>query len=281
MVKHLIILFFLNIFFVNFIFSQINVNFNADTTVICEGGIIQFTDLSVGDTVFNWQWTFGDGETDSFIQNPVHQYNYEGVYTVSLTASSSNATQTKKKTNYIKVRKFPDADFTYTDTMFLPSYLLYFHGYVINKDFLPYKYYWNFNQYSYSQGNTIDTIAIYTFSNAGTYIVSLIIEAGKGCRDTVSDTLSVTGVLEVPNIFSPNDDGINDVFVVKSNGVNEFVLDVFNRWGAIVYSQTARRLQWDGRTSAGVLLPCGNYFYHITSTDLKGYKKAGVILLVK
>jgi len=278
MVKHLIILFFLNIFFVNFIFSQINVNFNADTTVICEGGSIQFTDLSVGDIVSNWQWTFGDGETDSFIQNPVHQYNYEGVYTVSLTASSSNATQTKEKKKYIKVRKFPDADFTYTDTMFLPSYLLYFHEYIINQDTLPYKYYWNFNQSYYLQG---DADAIYTFPNPGTYYVDLIVEAGKGCRDTVSDTISVTDVLEAPNIFSPNDDGINDVFVVKSNGVNEFVLDVFNRWGAIVYSQTARRLQWDGRTSAGVLLPCGNYFYHITSTDLKGYKKAGVILLVK
>ena len=277
MVKHLIILFFLNIFFVNFIFSQINVNFNADTTVICEGGSIQFTDLSVGDIVSNWQWTFGDNGIDS-VQNPIHQYNDSGDFTVSLTASSSNATQTKEKKKYIKVRKFPDADFTYTDTMFLPSYLLYFHEYIINQDTLPYKYYWNFNQSYYLQG---DADAIYTFPNAGTYYVDLIVEAGKGCRDTVRDTLSVTDILEVPNIFSPNDDGINDVFVVKSNGVNEFVLDVFNRWGAIVYSQTARRLQWDGRTSAGVLLPCGNYFYHITSTDLKGYKKAGVILLVK
>lgn len=277
MKKQIFILFFLNIFFVNFIFSQINVNFNADTTVICEGGTIQFTDLSVGLNVFNWKWNFGDNGIDS-IQNPIHQYNDSGDFTVTLTASSSNATQTKSKTKYIKVRKFPDADFTYTDTMFLPSYLLYFHGYVINKDSLQYKYYWNFNQTNYLLG---DSDAIFTFPNADTYYVNLIVEAGKGCRDTVFDTLSVTDVLDAPNIFSPNGDGINDVFVVKSNGVSEFVLDVFNRWGAIVYSQTARRLQWDGRTSAGVLLPCGTYFYHITSTELKGYKKAGVLLLVK
>ncbi len=278
MSKCFFILLFFNILFVNFLIAQIDVRFNADTTVICEGGSIQFTDLSIGDTVYNWHWNFGDGGLDSIHQNPIHQYNVAGVYTVSLTASSLNSTKMNKKINYIQVRKFPDAAFTFTDTMFLPSYLFYFHGYVITPDDLQYKYYWNFNQTSYQQG---DAIAINTFPSAGNYIVSFIVEAGKGCRDTVYDTLTVTDILEAPNIFSPNGDGINDVFTVKSNGANEFVLDVFNRWGAIVYTQTAKRLQWDGRTSAGVQLPCGTYFYHISSPEIKGYKKAGAILLVK
>lgn len=277
MIRHIIILVFFNLFFVNFIFSQIDVRFSSDTTVICEGGSIQFADNSIGDTVYNWHWTFGDGGIDS-VKNPLYQYNVSGNYTVTLTASSFNATQTHTKTNYIKVRKFPDVAFTSTDTMFLPSYLFYFHGYVITPDDLPYKYYWNFEQTTYQQG---DAIAINTFPSAGNYIVSFIVEAGKGCRDTVYDTLTVTDILEAPNIFSPNGDGINDVFTVKSNGANEFVLDVFNRWGAIVYTQTAKRLQWDGRTSAGVQLPCGTYFYHISSPEIKGYKKAGAILLVK
>lgn len=277
MTKHFIILILFNLFYVNFIFSQIDVRFNADTTVICEGGSIQFTDNSIGDTVYNWHWTFGDGGIDT-VQNPLYQYNVAGDYTVSLTASSSNDTRTKIKTNYIKVRKFPDAAFTFTDTMFLPSYLLYFHGFVLNKDDLQYNYYWNFNQTNYQLG---DTIAIYAFPSAEDYIVSLIVEAGKGCKDTVFDTLSVKDLLETPNIFSPNGDGVNDVFIVKSNGANLFEIDIFNRWGAIVYSQTAKRLQWDGRTSAGVQLPCGTYFYHISSPDIKGYRKAGAILLVK
>jgi gliding motility-associated-like protein len=277
MIKHLIILLVINFTVLTSLFSQIEVNFKSDTTVICEGSSISFTDLSISDTVKNWHWNFGDGGVDS-IQNPTHIYVTSGVYTVSLTASGSNATQTKIKTNYIFVRKFPTASFSFTDTMFLPSYLFYFHGTVLNIDTLPYKYYWNFNQSLYQLG---DSIAINTFPASGSYIVSLIVEAGKGCQDTINNTILVNDVLEAPNIFSPNGDGQNDVFIVKSNGVNEFELDVFNRWGAIVYTQIAKRLQWDGRTSAGVQLPCGTYFYHITSPDVKGYKKAGVILLVK
>lgn len=275
--KYIIILVFSFFTISNSLFAQIEVNFKSDTTVICEGGSIVFTDLSVGDTVKNWHWSFGDGGIDS-IQNPIHTYLTSGVYTVTLTASSSNATQTKAKTNFIFVRKFPEANFSFTDTMYLPSYIFYFQGTVLNRDTLPYNYYWNFNQTTFELG---DSIAINTFPAAGTYVINFIVEAGLGCTDTVTDTILVNDVLEAPNIFSPNGDGFNDVFIVKSNGVNNFVLNVFNRWGAIVYSQTAKRLQWDGRSSAGVQLPCGTYFYNITSSEASGYKKSGIILLVK
>ena len=266
----------------NLLFAQIAADFKADTTVICEGYWLHFTDQSISDTITNWLWNFGDTashESDtSILQNPVHAYNTEGVYTVSLTASNFNYSNKKEKLNYILVRKLPDAIFTFTDTMFLPSYIFCFHGTVLNRDDSSYKYYWSFNQTSYQQG---DTIAINTFPAAGNYVVSFMADAGAGCKDTVYNTVQVNDVLEAPNIFSPNNDGINDVFIVKSNGANEFELYVFNRWGATVYLETARRLQWDGRTSAGIKLPCGTYFYYITSPDIKEYKKAGVILLVK
>ena len=278
MIKHLFILSILYFTVSNSLFAQIEVNFESDTTIICEGGTITFTDLSVSDTVKNWHWDFGDGDT-SDLQNPIHVYLAAGVYSVSLTATgSTNVTETKTQASYIFVRKFPSAALNFTDTMYLPSYLFYFHGTVLNRDTLPYNYYWNFNQTTFQLG---DSIAVNTFSATGSYVVSFIVEAGLGCKDTITDTIQVNDLLEAPNIFSPNGDGMNDVFIVKSNGFNEFVLDVFNRWGAIIYSQTAKRLQWDGRTSAGVQLPCGTYFYHITSPDVKGYKKTGVILLVK
>ena len=99
--------------------------------------------------------------------------------------------------------------------------------------------------------------------------------------NTYENAKYVKDILDAPNIFSPNGDGYNDVFIVKTNGANQFLLEVFNRWGAIIYSITAKRPQWDGRSSSGVILPPGSYFYHITSPDVKGYKKAGVIQLVK
>lgn len=282
MKNHILILLIFLLIIPSFSGAQISVKFNADTTVVCEGYPLQFNDLSTGFNVYKWLWNFGDDST-SVLQNPVHAYSTSGTYTVTLTASSiytdDTSTATVSKTNYIIVRKIPAPDFTYTDTMFLPSYLYYFKGSVSNDDLvLPFSYYWNFDQLQFVGG---DTVEIHTFPKEGDFPVSLIVESGAGCTDTVTKIVSVKDVLEAPNIFSPNGDGQNDVFLVKSNGVNEFVLEVFNRWGAIIYSLTAKRLQWDGRSSSGVILPPGTYYYHVTSPDVKGYNKAGVILLVK
>jgi len=275
--KYLIIIIILSLFVVN-TKAQIAVNFVADTTLVCPGYSIQFTDLSVGDTVKNWHWNFGDGTFADSIKNPTHAYSAPGFYTVSLTASSSNATQTKTKTNYVHVRDFPQTAIEYTDTLFLPSYLLYFHGKVLNPDSYPYFYYWNFDNTSYLQGDTVTT---HLFNSAGSHTVSLLVKAGAGCLDTTTITINTTDTLDAPNIFTPNNDGQNDMFIIKTNGYNNFTLDIFNRWGAIVYSVTAKRLQWDGYSSAGIPVPAGVYFYHVTSSDVKGYKLSGKILLIR
>ncbi len=270
----LIILF---IIAINSSVAQISVNFTADTTLVCPGYLIQFTDLSVGDTVFNWQWDFGDGNTDN-VKNPVHAYSIPGFYTVKLTASSSNATQTKIKTNYIHVRDFPQASLSYTDTLFLPSFMFYFTSLIINNDGYPYYYYWSFDEESYQLG---DTFAIHTFPSAGNHPVSLLVKAGAGCHDTVTVQIAASDILDAPNIFTPNNDGHNDLFIVKTNGYNEFTLEVFNKWGAMVYTTTARRLYWDGYSSAGIQVPPGVYYFHVTSPDIKGYQLSGKILLIR
>lgn len=257
--------------------AQISVNFKADTTIVCPGYSIQFTDLSVGDTVFNWQWDFGDGQT-STLQHPTHAYSSPGFYTVKLTASSSNATNTKIINNYIHVRDFPQAILNFTDTLFLPSFEFYFVANIINNDGYFYHYYWSFDQSPYQKG---DTNRIYIFPSAGQHTASLIVKAGAGCHDTVTVQVNARDTLAAPNIFTPNGDGLNDIFIVKTNGYNNFTLEIFNKWGAIVYTTTAKRLYWDGYSSAGVPVPPGVYYFHITSPDVKGYKLSGKILLLR
>lgn len=257
--------------------AQIAVNFIADTTIVCPNYPIQFTDISVGDTVFNWHWDFGDGTIDS-VQNPSHAYTTPGFYTISLTASSSNDTQTKVKTNYIHVRDFPQALINYLDTIFLPTYFICFVGSVANNDGYFYKYYWNFDNTGYGYGDSIKT---HLFDSDGTHTINLMVYAGAGCRDTSTLTITIKDTLGAPNIFTPNNDNQNDLFIVKTNGYNNFTLDIFNRWGVIVYSVTAKYLQWDGYSSAGVPVPAGVYYYHVTSPDIKGYKLSGKILLIR
>jgi gliding motility-associated-like protein len=88
--------------------------------------------------------------------------------------------------------------------------------------------------------------------------------------------------LEVPNVFSPNADQINDQFRVKYNAVKTFQAIVYNRWGKKMYEWTDVAAGWDG-TSNGNEVPEGVYFYVITATDLKDkvFDKKGSVTLLR
>lgn len=79
-------------------------NFTGNPTLIGPGGVVNFTDQSTGD-ITNWNWNFGDvvGNSTSTAQNPSHQYNYYGEYTVSLTVSNEFGSDTKVRNQYILV----------------------------------------------------------------------------------------------------------------------------------------------------------------------------------
>ncbi len=76
-------------------------NFSGEPTSLCQGGNVQFTDLSSGSPT-SWAWTFGDGGISS-LQNPSHQYNSPGPHSVSLTVSNSEGSHTLTQNNYITV----------------------------------------------------------------------------------------------------------------------------------------------------------------------------------
>jgi gliding motility-associated-like protein len=82
----------------------------------------------------------------------------------------------------------------------------------------------------------------------------------------------------VPNIFSPNGDGLNDVFFIKHRGYKELSLTVFNRWGNKYYETTKPEEGW-----AGLDAQEGTYFYVITGkgTDDKVFETKGYFMLVR
>ena len=70
----------------------------------------------------------------------------------------------------------------------------------------------------------------------------------------------------IPGGFSPNDDGVNDKFVIENSGAKRISLEVFNRWGNRVYRSLDYKNDWDGRSNEGIriggdVLPEGTYFY--------------------
>ena len=87
-----------------------NVDFSADVTSGSPDLAVQFTDHSTVTDIQSWLWEFGDGET-SAEQNPAHTYSQEGSFTVRLTVTTSEGTNTAEKTNYIRVTHLPSVAF--------------------------------------------------------------------------------------------------------------------------------------------------------------------------
>jgi len=74
----------------------------------------------------------------------------------------------------------------------------------------------------------------------------------------------------IPNVFTPNGDGINDRFEVYVRNTPAYRLTVVNRWGNTLFASRDPFRLWDGRTNAGEEVPAGVYYWVVTATDCRG-----------
>lgn len=112
----------------------------------------------------------------------------------------------------------------------------------------------------------------YVFSEAGTYNARLsILNRTTGCTDTYSGTeIKVIEMsIEVPNAFTPNDDGTHDIFLVQYKSIEKFRMVILNRWGRKVYETNNPGEGWNGKIK-GRKASEGVYFYYITA---EGFNK--------
>lgn len=100
---------------------------------------------------------------------------------------------------------------------------------------------------------------------AGTFLVTLIVTNSEGCVDTTSVFITVYDQIQVPNVFSPNGDQINDELYIQSLKPNT-TITILNRWGNIVYFSENYLNNWDGTDQNGMELTEG--VYTIILTDL-------------
>jgi len=138
--------------------------------------------------------------------------------------------------------------------------------------------FWNFGDTNYST----EANPIHKYKTAGNYTVKLIANRNTECIDSVEVNLvfpSDAEIKDIPNVFTPNGDNVNDKFVIAEGNVacNIESLYIYNRWGKLVYKQTGKNIQpWDGKHN-GQALPAETYFYYIEG---KGIKKTGTIAIV-
>jgi len=225
---------------------------NCDTT-LCKG---DSSILNVSGAV-KYLWSTNDTTNSIIVRTP-------GAYTVT----GSNTRGCKKLiTANVAEYPYPNADFTTTST-----WLNSRHNQLGCS--LPaqtgVEYTWNMGDSTAEKGASVQHI--YNISNSiPDYQISLFASSIYGCASNTSQTIDV--VPFIPNVFSPNGDGINDVFM---NGLN---LQVFDRYGTVLYKGTGG---WDG-TYGGRWVDPDTYFYLIIYTDRKQQVQTqkGYITLVR
>ena len=105
---------------------------------------------------------------------------------------------------------------------------------------------------------------------AGIYPVSLTVTDLNGCTNTITRDVEITDVftLYVPNAFSPNNDGINDVWQPVTTGTAAYRCMVYNRWGEVIFETDDPEAVWQGEVKGGDhFAPDGLYLYQVYLED--------------
>lgn len=256
-------------------YDTVNVNlieFNPLTAFLPEEikiclGDVTSTEVEVygGVKDYRYQWTNVSSNTSSITVAPTNN----SIYMVMVSDSCGNTAEASVMVNI----NYPVAEFNYVSDP-QNDYKINFN----NTSIAPLSNLWDFaDGLSSSEFNPE-----HVYQDSGSYDVRLVIQDTTGCVDTVYNTVWVNPDLRVliPAAFTPNGDGLNDIWKIQGQGMEEMSVVVFDRWGGKVFDNknSASTSIWDGNE-----LPEGIYMYHITAKSFTGklYNKYGSVTLIR
>ncbi|MBK7856778.1 MAG: PKD domain-containing protein [Bacteroidetes bacterium] len=255
-------------------------NFTFNQAAGCGPLLINFFDssyVSIGN-VIAWNWDFGDGSANDSTQNPSHTYYSSGSYPVTLTVTTNNGCQhTNTINNAITIYPSPQAAFEpdpYETTILQP--LISFDNQTTGGNL----YWWNFGD-----GGTSSLMnPSHAYGDTGTYTVNLYTVNSFGCEDTAIRTVVILPVwtVYIPNAFTPNNDGTNEVFTIKGIGIIDYNLRVWDRWGELIFEGDNR--PWDGSVKqTEVYAKKDVYVYQVVLKDVFGvtHHRKGTVTLIR
>ncbi len=266
--------------------------FDVDHYTGCVPQCMLFFDYSIAplDTINIWNWDFGDGGT-STDQAPQYCYEDPGTYDVTLSLTTVNGCEnTLDWDSMITIYPMPIAGFSFgpQPTTELNSAITFNDESQGTDEWL-----WDFGD-----GNLgVDTNPINDYYSYGDYEVTQIVKTRFGCIDSLSDWVRIEPdyKLYAANGFTPNGDGINDVFLPVGIGINpnpdKYTFMVFDRWGQKIFETHDINKGWDGRVNSFEFLNTGKVqqidvyvwkviVYDITS-DGDRHEKVGHVSLIK
>ncbi|MEX2380728.1 MAG: gliding motility-associated C-terminal domain-containing protein, partial [Vicingaceae bacterium] len=115
-------------------------------------------------------------------------------------------------------------------------------------------------------GRSTQTNPIHQYKNSGWMHPKITLVDSLGCTSDSSLRIYIQALnFHIPNVFTPNGDGINDLFEVYGKGIKEMQIKIYNRWGDLIYA--SENAAWDGRTLGGKAASEGTYLYVIRFTQ--------------
>ncbi len=244
--------------------------FETDFVSGCFPFSVEFTGLAnnVAD-ILSEEWLFGDGISSSDIQFVSHAYLEVGSYDVAHTVTTVNGCMfSSVAENLIRVNPWPFAEFAASPwEQTLPNRRVEFLNYSLGAN----SYEWRIDNMEVS--NAFGPEYYFPDDTGGEYDVTLIATNEWGCSDSISHPLRIIDdfVMYVPNVFTPDNDGVNDAWHVVGRDVNpsDFSVMIYNRWGELVYESTEIEDVWLGEDQGGAhYVANGVYFYEIIAVSL-------------
>jgi gliding motility-associated-like protein len=245
----------------------------ADTTLGCRPFEVAFTlrDTTGGANVL---WSFGDGVTLATGAMVSHIYDFSTRFDVNATVTWPNGCITDTTLfDLVEVVPVPTAEFGYKPeplTIFEPE-ARFFELAGPNEI----GYAWDFFEF----GTSEEPEPVITFPNdiGRSYPVQLVVWNELGCADTLLREIPVDDAFltHIPNTFTPNGDALNEEFVILGNDLSdeEFELNIFDRWGKVVFSSTNPGLGWNGQLPGGVAAQEGVYVWRLKARSLQTLEK--------
>jgi gliding motility-associated-like protein len=233
------------------------ISFTNDTSLTCQEAIIHFIETSTYPAGSTFQWDFGDG-TQSSEQNPSHTFTTPGTYPINLTITTAqNCTASLIQNTDINFYPLPVAEFKSN-----PLVTSVFNSSVNFVDLSQNAVAWT---WTFGDGTqSAERSPNHYFDDIGKFPVTLVVTNIAGCVSKYEQEVLITPFY-VPNAFTPNGDGLNDVFFSAGYvmDVASYNMTIWNRWGQKIYQTDKMTNPWKGFDKNGNALPQGTYVYQI------------------
>ncbi|MCW3078123.1 MAG: domain containing protein [Bacteroidetes bacterium] len=247
----------------------------ASVSAVKEGDCIPFSTRfnmsNMASNITSINWNFSNGTSLSDSSSVIYNVTSAGIHTVNI-ALTDNRGCKGAASGTVEGFPIPAADFIFNPE--IPTN---------NDDYVSFtnqttnartvEWYWDF--YSNSQNISTKENPSYYFPEPGNYFVFFKVKSDHGCTDSIVKKLTVIEDISIfiPNAFTPNGDGLNENFIPKTVGLKKLRMDIFDRWGELIFTTSDPAMGWDGRhKKGGDILPQGVYVYRVSAIFNNGSK---------